>query len=147
MKTYIGMPLPAGADPKKDVPVVTVVDGDTGASTQLHPLPGGNFSWGKGGIYHGNLARAILSDFLGDDPLVIKIYQRFAARRVLTLSAGLPFQMLGRDVAAAITAIVENEEGMDAIRAKIAHEPAPMVSDAMPGRDAEGKPMVIEEKG
>lgn len=143
MKIYVGMPAPDPTD-KNSKPVLTVVEG--AETRQIWPMPGSSFSWGKGGIYHGNLALAILTDYLGNEVSARPIYQRFATRKIFPLPPGQPFQLAGDQVGLAIQSIIEAEEGMDQIRSQIANMLPPVASEAI-GRDAEGKIIKVEEKG
>ena len=143
MKIYVGMPAPDPAD-KNSKPVLTVVEG--AETRRIMPAPGGSFSWGRGGIYHGNLALAILTDFLGSEASARPIYQRFATRKIVPLPPDQPFQLAGDQIAQTIQSIIEAEEGMDQIRAQIANMMPPVASEAI-GRDAEGKIIKVEEKG
>lgn len=147
MKIYVGMPKPEGSD-KRAVPLVTVVDG---AETKvILPAPGGNFSWGKdakrsGLVYHGNLALAILTDYLGSDEAARPVYMRFAMRRFLNISPDAPFRLSEEDVQRTIEQIAETAEGMDQIQDAVSREKPRIKIEGSPGLGA-SPPSEIEIK-
>ena len=150
MKTYVGTrPAyePTGK-PMEQGPAgsITVLDG--AKTYPLAPIAAGmTFGWGKGDIRLGNVAMAILSDYLGSQDKARPLYMRFAHRYFgATMDPRKPFTLTGEDIDRIIASITETGEGNAQIAAQVAQEPMP-ISDDTAGRDAEGKISAPEVRG
>lgn len=135
MKTYMGVP--------GEPPLVTVTNG---ADTK--PLEADKpFGWGKGGYLGGSvLAKAILTDHLGDAVQAQKLASRFMWRSIVALDPMKPWTMTEREVAQQVAELQLATADAARIASRIASEPVPIASEG--GIGPGGSPLSkVENKG
>lgn len=117
---YSGLPGP---------PVVVVVIDDTGS----HVLPGGPIAWGKGGpnSHVVNLARALLRDAMPERPgAATQMAMRYAWRGPMLWAADKPWRTTADEILEIVRSIEQVEADTARMRAQVAREPAPRVSES-----------------
>jgi len=132
---FVGIPATA-SHPQ----VITAFD-DQGRGTVLK----GDFAWGKppkSGC--GNLAKAILTTYLGNPAEAVRLHTRFLWRTVKTWPEEKGWTLTSEDIEAVLADIREGDKLVSGIQSRVSMEPAPAVTEA--GRAGE-RISPVENKG
>lgn len=117
---YSGIPGPPN--------VVVVID-----PTGSHALNGAPFGWGKHGAasHVVNLARALLRDAMPERPgAAAQLAMRYAWRGPMLWASDKPWRTTSEEILEIVRSIEQVETDMARMRAQVAREPAPRVSEA-----------------
>lgn len=143
LKTYIGVPAAPGLPP-----VVTCTTiGPASSSTTV--LTGGPFDWGKGGdLAHApNLAKAILTDYLGDEYEATQLHRRFLWRAIMNWNRGQPWRLISRELDTILADIRGTEPLAAAEKLAVDRERPPVASEGGIGIASGERLPEIENKG